>query len=251
MVNVVCTLRGKKYDVSASTVADVWAAVEDQAGLEAAKQGVIFKGKKLSDGDQSLADAGISEGDTVNIVPQKKASSAGEAKSTSSLADVDDESDDDDDDDTIDGLAESGTPADALAGMSDEAKEGVSKMLEDMGGQQGPKDMMKQMGLDGPMTPDKIETVMNQIKGMFNNPAIAQLFNNPEILEQSRQHILNNPMMMDMYDKMGMGALIRDPETFKKQMESMKTLMENPDAFKGAMQGLSDSKLDQFDDVEL
>ena len=40
-------------------------------------------------------------------------------------------------------------------------------------------------------------------------------------------------------------------KAFKKQMESMKTLMENPDAFKGAMQGLSDSKLDQFDDGEL
>ena len=254
---MVCTLRGKKYDVSATTVADVWAAIEDQAGLEPAKQGVIFKGKKLTDGEESLLDAGISEGDTVNIVPQKKASSGGEAKAGSALEDVLDEDgnndDDDDDDDDVAGSVGDASAA-ALAGMSDETKESVSKMLEDIGGQQGMKDMMKQMGLDGPMTAEKVDGVLSQIKSMFSNPAIAQLFENPEILEQSRQHILSNPMMMDMYDKMGMGGLIRDPDTFRKQMESMKKMMENPDMLKGAMEGmagLSDSKLDQFDDGEL
>jgi hypothetical protein len=252
VVNVVCTLRGKKYDVSATTVADVWAAIEDQAGLEPAKQGVIFKGKKLTDGEESLLDAGISEGDTVNIVPQKKASSGGEAKAGSALEDVLDEGGDDDDDDDDDVASSIGdASAAALGGMSAETKESVSKMMEEMGGQQGMKDMMKQMGLDGPMTADKVDGVLSQIKSMFSNPAIAQLFDNPEILEQSRQHILSNPMMMDMYDKMGMGGLIRDPDTFRKQMESMKKMMENPDMLKGAMEGLSDSKLDQFDDGDL
>ena len=56
---------------------------------------------------------------------------------------------------------------------------------------------------------------------MFANPAIAQLFENPEILEQSRQQILGNPMLMQAYDSMGMGGLIRDPDAFRQQVSPL------------------------------
>ena len=253
VLNIVCTLRGKKYDVSASSVADIWAAIEDQAGLEPAKQGVIFKGKKMTNGAQSLAEVGISEGDIINIVPQRKLSSTTDVKTASALADVlgEDESESDLSSEMEESKILGTGAADLLEGMGDDAKEQMTSMLENMGGEKGLKDMMKQMGLDGPMTPDKIDNLMKQIKSIFANPAIAQLFENPEILEQSRQHILNNPMMMSMYDKMGMGGLIRDPDTFRKQMESMKQMIENPELFKQAAEGLSDNTIDEFDEGEL
>ena len=128
----------------------------------------------------------------------------------------------------------------------------MDKMLEQMGGKEGMQSMLKQMGLDGHMTPDKIEGLMGQVKAMLANPAITAMFENPEILEQSRQQILSNPMLMKAYDGMGMGALIRDPAAFRAQMEGMKSMLENPELLQKAMSGLSEApKVDEFDQGDL
>lgn len=42
----------------------------------------------------------------------------------------------------------------------------MDSMLQAFGGEEGLKSMLKQFGLDGPLTPDKIEKVMEQIKQM-------------------------------------------------------------------------------------
>ena len=93
----------------------------DQAGLEAAKQGVIFKGKKLSDGDQSLADAGISEGDKEHRAPEEGVIGGRDhfvkfscrrvdvAQTTTTTT-------------QLTGSPRAELPADALAGMSDEER---------------------------------------------------------------------------------------------------------------------------------
>ena len=134
MLNIVCTLRGKKYDVSASSVADIWAAIEDQAGLEPAKQGVIFKGKKITNGAQSLAEVGISEGGIINILPQRKLSSTTDIKTASALADVlgEDESESDLSGETEEIKALGTGAAALLEGMSDNTKEQMTSILENM-----------------------------------------------------------------------------------------------------------------------
>jgi len=253
-IDVKCTLRGKTYDVSAEKVADVWAGIESEAGIEPELQTLIFKGKKLTEGDQTLADAGVVAGDLINVVASRKA--GGTSKSAGALADLDDESEDE--------AAEAGTAASggalagadaamaaAMSGMGDAEKEKIEQLMNQMGGKEGMQNMLKQMGLDGPMTPDKIDGILKQIKDMFSNPAISQLFSNPEILEQSRQQILSNPMLMQAYDAMGMGGLIRDPEAFRAQMEGMKKMLENPDLLGKAMAGLADIPMDEFDEGEL
>ena len=54
------TLRGKKYDVAGvESVADVQRSIEEQAGLSAAQQAVLYDGKMLS-ADAKLADVGLS-----------------------------------------------------------------------------------------------------------------------------------------------------------------------------------------------
>ena len=78
---IACEARdvGTKHDVTASTVQGVWAAVEEATGIEQSRLSVIFKGKKLVDGSQSLSDAGVGDGDTVNLVAARK-SGTGDAK---------------------------------------------------------------------------------------------------------------------------------------------------------------------------
>ncbi|EWM21355.1 conserved unknown protein [Nannochloropsis gaditana] len=69
-VNVVVTLRGKKYDLSAESVQDIQAQMEGKSGLKPGQQAILFKGKQLG-ASESLSAAGVVEGDTLNIVPTK------------------------------------------------------------------------------------------------------------------------------------------------------------------------------------
>lgn len=227
-------------------------AVEEKSGLEKSKQTVFFKGKKLVDLDQTLQDAGVSSGDTLNIVPARKSSGAspvGVARS--------DTSDDEDDDISSTVVKKAGSSVKggmdkALAAMSPDDRAGMEKLMGEMGGREGMQNMLKQMGLDGPMTPEKIESMIAQVKGMMENPQIKAMFEDPEVLERSRQQIIGNPMLMNAYDSMGMGQLIRDPKAFRDQMEAMKSMLQNPELLKQAMKGLADqSSVDEFDQGEL
>mmetsp|Transcript_32318 Transcript_32318/g.64424 ORF Transcript_32318/g.64424 Transcript_32318/m.64424 type:complete len:292 (+) Transcript_32318:53-928(+) len=247
-LSVICALRGKSYDVSASTVADVWTAIEKQAGLATDKQSVMFKGEKLTDGKRLLADSGVSAGDTLNIVPLRK-SGATSKESKSEESSFGNLSDDEDDEEGIESTESTDLEKTLFPAGADKLK--MEELMAQMGGKEGMKGMMKQMGLDGPMTPDKISGIVDQIKGMLSNPAITQLFENPEVLESSRKQILANPMMMQAYDSMGMGALIRDPDAFRQQMEGMKKMLENPEMLTKAMEGLSDGTIDDFDQGDL
>ena len=60
-------------------------------------------------------------------------------------------------------------------------------------------------------------------------------------------------MMMQMYDKMGMGDLIRDPEMFRSQMMAFKEMIESGALGGGGMgtNQLSDDTMDDFDQGEL
>ncbi len=69
-MNVVVTLRGKKYELQAGTVQDIQAQMEEKSGLKPGQQAILFKGKQLG-ASESLTGAGVAEGDTLNIVPTK------------------------------------------------------------------------------------------------------------------------------------------------------------------------------------
>ncbi len=226
-------------------------AVEEKTGLEKSKQTVFFKGKKLTNLEETLQDAGVSAGDTLNIVPARKTGGA------SPVGVVRSDATDDEDDDISPVVKKAGSSAKggmdkALAAMSPDDRAGMEKLMGEMGGREGMQNMLKQMGLDGPMTPEKVESMIAQVKGMMENPQIKAMFEDPEVLERSRQQIIGNPMLMNAYDSMGMGQLIRDPKAFRDQMEAMKSMLQNPELLKKAMKGLSDqSSVDEFDQGEL
>jgi Ubiquitin family len=82
-LNVVVTLRGKKYNLSGSSVGDLQEQLAEQAGIAKDQQSVLFKSKLLSS-DDDLAAAGVSEGDTINVVPTKRPKSERAAAARSS-----------------------------------------------------------------------------------------------------------------------------------------------------------------------
>jgi hypothetical protein len=70
-VTVTASVRGKKYEVEASTVEEFTSKVESLAGLDEGQNSVLFRGKVLNPGD-ILQDMGISSGDVLMVVKGKK-----------------------------------------------------------------------------------------------------------------------------------------------------------------------------------
>ena len=70
-ITVTASVRGKKYEVEASTVEEFTSKVESLAGLDEGQNSVLFRGKVLNPGD-ILQDMGISSGDVLMVVKGKK-----------------------------------------------------------------------------------------------------------------------------------------------------------------------------------
>ena len=71
-VNVIASVRGKRYEIEAETVEEFTAKVESVVNLEAGQQSVLFRGKVLTPSDV-LADVGVSPGDVLMVVKGKRA----------------------------------------------------------------------------------------------------------------------------------------------------------------------------------
>lgn len=201
-------LRGKKYSVSnVSTVKELQMSVKEQAGLDVAKQGVLFGGRKLKPTD-ILEDVGVEDGSVINIVPssgnKKSKSSAG---TTSSVVNVNN-------------------------GESNAKKEGgnsMEEMLKKAGVDASQIDeLMKSMpgGENGQMP--NLQESMGMMQDMMNSPLFKEYMNDPERLEQSRQMILNNPMMKSMMAGMpGFDEILNDPVKWRETMIAAADMYKN------------------------
>jgi len=216
--NVHVTLKGKKYRIDdVTTVSELQERLEEQSGIPPAKQGrILFHGKRLgtssssSSTSSSLSEAGVAEGDQLNCVPAKKSGS--KKKSTTATT-----------------AAAAAAPAGSSAG-SDGGLADVMKGLEGaLGGASGAgagglDDMMSKLlsggmpGGDGAGMPDMAES-MRMMKELTNSPLFSQYMNDPEKLEESRQMILNNPVMKAMMASMpGMSEILEDREAWAQAM---------------------------------
>ena len=216
-LNVQVTLRGKKYDVSnVETVSDIQKNIEELSGLSSSKQGVLFGGKKLKSTDV-LEDVGIEDGSMINIVPTtgstKKKSTSSTSKSTSSTSSSSSSS-------SVAATSELGaTPASSMESMMD----GLEEMLKSAGID---KDKMQDMlGPDG--KPDMMKS-MEMMQKLMNSPAFKDFIEDPDKLEQSRQMILQNPMMKGMLASLpGFGEIINDKEKWRETMLAAVSMYQN------------------------
>jgi hypothetical protein len=96
-------------------------------------------------------------------------------------------------------------------------------------------------GGDGGPVPSMKES-MEQMASMMNSPMFQEYMTNPEKLEESRQMILNNPMLKGMMTGMpGLAELLNDPEKWRDAMMAAGDLYKNmdPDDLMKAMSGAS------------
>lgn len=198
--SVQVTLRGKKYDIEdVTTVSELQERLSESSGVDPSQQGrVLFNGKRL-DPSESLSTAGVAEGDQLNMVP-------GKAKSKTK--------------------PNGGT----AAASEDSTSSSMKDILEGSGLDQSKlDDLMKNMGGADGKAPDLQES-MEMMSGMMNSPIFQEYMNDPERLEQSRQMILQNPMLKSMMGSMpGMEELLNSPEAWREAMQAAASLYQNMD----------------------
>jgi len=152
-----------------------------------------------------LSEAGVLAGDQLNIVPGKAKS---KKKSTTS------------------GGSGAAPAADAMP-QSDAVKD----MLANSGVDTSKlDDIMKGMGGgDGGEAPNLQES-LEMMSGMMNSPIFQEYMNDPERLEQSRQMILQNPMLKSMMAGMpGMEEILNSPEAWQEAMQAAASMYQNMD----------------------
>ena len=193
-----------------TTVSELQERLEEQSGIAPSKQGkILHNGKRLSAGADasSLSEAGVSEGDQLNCVPSKKSSSSSKKKASAATATAT--------------SAAAPAAADSAGDAMGDLNEMVSKMMGGMGGGMGG-------GADGEM-PDMAES-MKMMKELTNSPLFAEYMNNPDKLEESRQAILDNPMMKSMMASMpGMSDLLADKDAWAQTMQAAAGIMQSMD----------------------
>ena len=206
------TLRGKKYDINdVTTVKELKEKVKEISG-NTKEHNVLFGGKKLA-GSVSLREAGVSDGDQLNMVPastkakQSTSTTAAAAASSSSSTTTTDEQ------------GASAVDGDTMSAMKEYLQqsgmdaESIESMMQNM---------------DGKM-PDLQESLQSMSQ-MMNSPMFQEYMSNPEMLEQSRQMILNNPMLKGMMAGMpGMEELLNDPVAWREAMQAAANMYKNLD----------------------
>lgn len=203
MPDIQVSLRGKKYDLAGvDTVQELQEQLSEQSGVAPSKQGrVLFNGKRLSSED-NLSDVGVKDGDQLNIVPKSKSS-----KSSTKTAEA--------------ATAASETPVAATGDST------MDDILKGLGGSAGLDDLMKSFG--GAGAPDMQES-LEMMSSMMNSPIFKEYMSDPQRLEESRQMILNNPMLKSMMSSMpGMEELLNSPEAFREAMQAAAAMYENMD----------------------
>ena len=194
IANVQVTLRGKKYDVSdVTTVAELQERISEASGVDPSQQGrVLFDGQRL-DSKAILSDVGVTEGSQLNLVPGSKKKKSSSSSSSS-------------------GAAAAAAPAAASAdSAADAASMDPAKLAKDMLESAGidpsqMEEMAKSMGLGGGEggaggMPDMKES-LDMMTKMTKSDVFQDYMKDPERLEESRQMILNNPMMKSMMGSM-------------------------------------------------
>lgn len=188
-LSVQVILQGKKYTIpNVSTVSELQSTLESQSGVSSSSQGKVLFGGKKLKSGDVLDEVGVEDGSVINIVPSKGGKKA----------------------------------AAGAAG-------GMGGMMEDMMKQAGVDptqmdEMMKQMGGEMP----SMEESMEAMQEMMNSPMFQEYMGDPEKLEQSRQMILNNPMMKGMMASMpGFDEILQDPVKWRETMVAAANMYKN------------------------
>lgn len=191
---------------------DLQEQLEDKSGIALKQQGrVIYGGKRLQS-DTILSDAGVPlEGAQINVVPSSSTASNSKSKKITTT-----------DAPPATASASSAGPAASSNLMADYLKQsGVDSTQLD--------EMMKSMGSNGGAP--SMQDSMKAMTEAMNSPLFKEMMSDPERLEQSRQMILNNPMLKSMMAGMpGVENILNDPDAWREAMQSAAEIYQNMDS---------------------
>jgi actin-related protein len=134
-------------------------------------------------------------------------------------------------------------------------KEEMEEYLKEAGISKDKIEEMKQsfqdmMGGGGDGMPNLQESI-KQMTDVMSSPLFQEMMSDPEKLEQSRQMIVNNPMLKGMMGSMpGMDTLLNDPIAWKQAMQAAAELYKNMDTkelMNAMMAGASGKSLTDLD----
>ena len=117
-------------------------------------------------------------------------------------------------------------------GGADDAPQSSNASLEDMMKQAGLDssqldDLMKSMPGGGEGMPS-MEESMKAMSEMMQSPMFNEYMNDPEKLEESRQMILQNPMMKQMMGSMpGFEEILNDADKWRETMQAAGDMYKN------------------------
>lgn len=194
-IQVIASVRGKKYDITADTVEEFTQKVEEEAGLEPGAQSVLFRGKVLA-ATEKLDEIGCAEGDVLNVVKGRKQRAPKPSEDDMDL-----------------GLS-SGSGDDMMASAGGAG--GGMGGFGGMGGMPSAEDM-KRMAEN----PEEMQKAMQAMDQLLDNDYFEEYFADEDKLEKARQQMLGN---LDQYDQMmpGFKEQARDiassPEKWREAM---------------------------------
>lgn len=201
-MSVQVTLRGKKYDIDGvTTVQELQSKVESESGVSSSKQGrVLFGGRKLSSLDV-LEDVGVIDGSVLNLVPSRNKAVTSTVSERKASTNASSQSTD------VDGTAmKSGLNGNGITDLLKNAGLDPSKL----------DDLLKASGQSGM---PNLQESLDMMQNMMNSPLFQEYMNDPERLEQSRQMILNDPMLRNMMTSMpGFSEILNDPVKWREAM---------------------------------
>ena len=197
--------------------------IERATSLDKSKQGILFQGKNLLSssiaiGDSELEDLGLSDGSVLNVVPKKKKSNKSSSVSSKGSA----------------ASAAASLVKGSGAGTGESNEDGKNDMseqmskMEDMLKAQGidPEELKKLMPEDGKM-PDPGDA-MKMMQDMMSSPMFDQYMNDENRLEESRQQILNNPLMKQaMQNIPGFSEILNSKEMWRETMRAAAQMYKN------------------------
>jgi len=198
------TLRGKKYTLSnVSTVKEVQQSLQEQSGEATSNIILLFGGQKLKSND-ILEDIGVEDGSTMNAIVSTK-----KKKKSSSVSPSMDEGG------SSEGNGSSSSSA-SVPSMEELMKQSgldpnvMQNLFSQAGGANGE-------GGGGP----NLEQSMKMMQEMINTPYFQEFLNDPSKMEESRQLLLQNPMMKSMIESIPfMKDIIGDKDKFRETMIS-------------------------------
>lgn len=208
------TLRGKKYKMEANYVRELSEELEKVAGLAIEQQSVIYQGNLL-DGNTALEEAGVKDGDVINVVPNKKKARAAPAQEGPAAFGMDQ------------GEAELNADGSA-AGKEMGGMPGMSGMpgMPGMSGMPGMPGAGGMPGMDGFEMPSP-EQYNKMMEEMLDSDVMDQYLDDPDKIEQSRVAILENPMLKQAMAQIpGFEEILNDKEKWLESMQSAKDLLK-------------------------